>query len=124
MLKRAFEAAVTNQHIDEMLQTYNLNNQRVAIIAPTFDESHRLIESDDPQLYYTQRDDLSILLHRLNGMQENGRIHLLHDGDDATNTNEIFDYVIFSHEFMEFEKNQVLNALRQNNPDLRYIELS
>ena len=122
-MKKVFEAFNVNQKNAVGLRNEDFENRNVAIMVPTFDESHRLIEKEDSALYFTQRDDASILLEYIETNQKRGHVQILNDGDVANETNEKFDHVVFLHEFIESEQQYVLDGLRENNTSLTFTEL-
>ena len=123
-MNRVFESHVIKE-ATETLGKINFDGKQVAIITPTIDESGRDIAIHDPALYDTQRIDASYLMASIAGKQkdDHGRVKVFQNFDEVNDSDDAFDYLIFLHEFMDFEHGHVLEALRENNRDLTYIEL-
>ena len=107
-MNKIFETFGTNQKI-EKLEHNSFTNQEVAIIVPKFDKSHRLIKEYDQLLYWRQKQNASLLLHHIALRQNNGSVCILQNDDDTNEMNRRFDYVIFLHDFIESEKENILN---------------
>ena len=121
-MNRIFGTFKMNEKMRE-LQTDDFAYQTVAIIVPTFDAKHRLIQESDQSLYWAQRQNAGKLLLYITSKQEIGSVCILQDGDEANETNRKFDSVIFLHEFVASEQAYITDGLCKNNPNLKVINL-
>lgn len=121
-MNKVFKNFDIRQKIDA-LEIDNFNNHSVVIIVPLFDESHRPIKECDPVLYQAQKEDASTLLHYIASKQNQGSICILQDGNEANQTDKVFDWVIFLHEFNPYEQEYVLIGLCEKSRNLQMVEM-
>jgi len=117
-----FETFDINQKVEE-LETIDFNNQEIAILIPTFDESFRHIKKDDQALYWAQKRDATFLLHHLISQHDSISVSILEDADEANEIGIKFDHAILLHEFTEVEHSYVISSLQENNKNLQIIEI-
>jgi len=110
----------------EKLKHINFNDQEIAIVIPTLNTSHQLIEQTDPVLYWAQRRDASGVLHYIGSKQSkqnDGAVCILLNRDEAHDINRKFDQVIFIHEPIASEKEYIIDGLQKSNENIKIIEL-
>lgn len=104
-----------------------LNGQHVVIAVPGIDESLRSIYSEDRALFHAQRTDAYVLGGYIRDNMGAEWISIITDfsriGRLADRLHKAVDCAIFLHEFMVFEKNEILEELVNHSPDLKYFEL-
>ena len=126
-MKNKNTSLITIQERKERLRHVDFVGQQVAIIAPTLDETCQFIKRYNPQRHWQQSCEASMLLHHVASMQSKGnkgRVCILADGDEANETDQRFDYVIFLHNFLAIERNYILEGLREHNEQLQIIDLT
>jgi len=121
-MNNIFETFDINKKVEVLMST-DFNNQNIAILVPTFDESFRLIKEDDQPLYWIQRQDASFLLHYLISQHDNISVCILENTDEANETDTKFDQAILLHEFTEVERSYAVSSLQENNENLQIIEI-
>jgi len=111
---------------DQKLDIFDGSN--VVIAVPSIDESGRSIFKDDRELYHVQRRDAYKLAEFIKGKTESKVLDIILDADKIVDlscfVNKQIDYVLFLHEFLEFERDYILNELKKSgHRDLQVIEL-
>ena len=117
------------EELEEMLATQDvdLKEMNVVIAVPAFDESVRLIYTEDRVLYDAQQRDADILARHI--MNDIGAelVSVITGFDKvndlARNVTDPYECVILLHEFMSFESIPILSTLREYNKDLKHFEL-
>ena len=122
-----FETFNIHDKVEE-LNLRDFDDKNIIIAVPTYDESGRQIEFDDRPLFARQREDAFTLARYIMTIGEGKYLRML------TNVDEVDDYVdeapeptdvlVLLHEFLDFEKSQIVEALTESNPKLKVIELA
>ena len=106
----------------ELMAGDALRGQQVLIMTPVFDESRRLIYLEDEALYYQRRNDADFLMNYIVYKLSAKSVSMIYRFDRIRKFKH-FDCIIFLHEFVEFEKNEILEKFTAFNPKLKYFEL-
>lgn len=98
------------------------------IVVPTIDESGRFIPLEDKALFSVQKRDATRLAEFFSKETKSHVLEVILDSDkiaDATHlVNKQIDYVLFLHEFLDFERDYVLDELKESGYGaLQAIEL-
>lgn len=89
-----------------------LDGVNVVIAVPSLDESGRSIYMDDKDLFYAQKQDAYKLAEFILKDTKSCLVDVILDADKAIEvSNHQIDYVIFLHEFMDYERDYILGEL-------------
>ena len=104
-----------------------LNGQYFVIIVPSLDEWMCPIYSADKTLFHSQQEDAHVLAQHMMISMGADLVTIITDYNkvDASfdNVTGEVSCVILLHEFIDFEKNTILEKLEKQNADFEYFEL-
>ena len=118
-----FEMFSVEDKIDELKNQANglnhnvLSGATIVIAVPSYDESGRFIYIDDQVLYNAQKQDANRLAAYIHSNTSSCIVDIILDADKShtvLETNQPIDYVLFLHEFMDFERDYILDELRES----------
>ena len=130
--RNIFETFIIEDKIEVLkgefvMKNMDLQDKRVVIALPAFDESMRSIYTEDRVLYDVQQRDADVQARHI--MTDTGaELVSIVTGFDkvndlARNVTDPYECLIFLHEFMSFESIAILSTLTKYNKNLKYFEI-
>ena len=120
MGESVFETFIVEDKIEELKTLLgkgdfsDLNEKKVAVAIPVYDESMRNIQLFDKDLYITQKNDLEKLRDFLLANTEISLVHPITHHCAISSVRGI-DYLILLHEFTQSEEDNIIEELQANN---------
>ena len=126
-----FESFTSEKQIaqlESMMQPKDFDGKSIIIAVPTYDESHRSIETEDRQLFVTQKKEAKKMAHYIMEATSAYLVRVVTDVDTIDDVvdfaNTPTDVLILLHEFLDFEKSNIVEELSEKNADLKILEIA